>query len=67
MGCHFRKIVDLFGGFSVLVAFGPTETGKSTSLRAALSLSGGQKAAFYSKGSTPYMMERARYLACPSP
>lgn len=63
MGCHFRRIVDLFGGFSVLVAHGPTETGKSTSIRAALSLTGGQKAAFYSKGSTAYMMERAA-LSC---
>lgn len=63
MGCHFRRVVDLFGGFSILMAFGPTETGKSTSLRAALSLSGGHRAAFYSKGSTAYMMERAA-LSC---
>ncbi len=45
------------------MAFGPTETGKSTSLRATLSLSGRHRAAFYSKGSTAYMMERAA-LSC---
>ncbi len=62
-GTHFRKIIDHFGGFSILIAFGPTETGKSTSIRAALSILGCQRAGFYSKGTSAYMMERSA-LSC---
>lgn len=43
MSCHYRQIVDTFGGFPIVLACGPTETGKSTSLKVGLSLTGGQK------------------------
>ena len=63
MSCHYRQIVHNFAGFPVVVACGPTETGKSTSLKVGLSLTGGQKHAFYSKGTNAYFLERAA-LSC---
>ena len=60
MSCHYQQIVETFGGFPVVLACGPTETGKSTSLKVGLSLTGGQKHAFYSKG---YFLERSA-LSC---
>ena len=63
MSCHYRQIVDNLGGFPIVVACGPTETGKSTSLKVGLSLTGGQKNAFYSKGTKAYFLERAA-LSC---
>ena len=46
-----------------MLACGPTETGKSTSLKVGLSLTGGQKHAFYSKGTNAYFLERSA-LSC---
>ena len=63
MSCHYRQIVDTFGGFPIVLACGPTETGKSTSLKVGLSLTGGQKHAFYAKGTNAYFLERAA-LSC---
>ena len=63
MSCHYRQIIDTFGGFPIVIACGPTETGKSTSLRLGLSLTGGQKRAFYSKGKNAYFLERSA-LSC---
>ncbi len=63
MSCHYRQIVELFGGFPIVLACGPTETGKSTSLKVGLCLTGGQKHAFYSKGTTAYFLERSA-LSC---
>ena len=28
MSCHYRQIIDTFGGFPIVIACGPTETGK---------------------------------------
>ena len=47
---HYRQIVNTFGGFPIVFACGPTETGKLTYLKAGLSLTGGQKNAFYANG-----------------
>ena len=63
MSCHYRQIVDSKGGFPIVIACGPTETGKSTSLKVGLSLTGGHKHAFYSKGTNAYFLERAA-LSC---
>ena len=63
MSCHYRQIVDNLGGIPVVIACGPTETGKSTSLKVGLSLTGGQKNAFYSKGTNAYFFERSA-LSC---
>ena len=36
MSCHYQQIVETFGGFPVVLACGPTETGKSTLLKVGL-------------------------------
>ena len=38
MGIHYRTIVSMYGGFPIVLAEGPTETGKSTAMKAGLSL-----------------------------
>lgn len=58
MSCHYRKIVQQF-----VLAVGPTETGKSTSIKAALSLFGMTKTGFYVEGSNAYFMEQSA-LSC---
>ena len=64
MLCHYRQIVNTFGGFPIVFACGPTETGKLTSLRAGLSLTGGQKNAFYANCTKQhYFLERTA-LSC---
>ncbi len=50
MSCHYGQIVETFGGFAVVSACGPTETGKSTLLKVGLSLTGGQNHAILRKG-----------------
>ena len=63
MSCHYQTIVQQFGGFPIVLAVGPTETGKSTAIKAALSLFGMTKAGFYVDGSNAYFMERSA-LSC---
>ena len=63
MSCHYQQIVDSFGGFPIVLVYGPTETGKSTSLKVGLSLTVGQKHAFYAKSTDGYFLERAA-LSC---
>ena len=63
MSCHYAKIVSQFGGFPIVLAIGPTETGKSTSIKAGLSLFGMAKGSFYVEGSNAYFMERSA-LSC---
>ncbi len=38
VGCHFRLVINHFRGFSMVIAYGPTDTGKYTSLKIALAL-----------------------------
>ena len=40
MSFHYRQIVAMYGGCSVLVASGPAATGKITAIKAGLSLFG---------------------------
>ena len=53
----------MFSGFPIVFAIGPTETGKSTSIKAGLSLVGANRESFYVEGSTAYFMERSA-LSC---
>ena len=46
-----------------MLAIGPTETGKSTAVKAGLSIFGMAKDAFYVEGSNGYFMERSA-LSC---
>ncbi len=40
MAMHFTKLIKIYKGCPILYAVGPSETGKSTSIRAALAISG---------------------------
>ena len=40
MSCQYAKIAHLFGGFPIVPAIGPTETGKSTLSKLDLAYSG---------------------------
>ena len=63
MSCHYRWIVEMFGGFPVVLACGPPETGKSSTLKFVLSVTGGQKGAFYAIGTNAYFLKRSS-LSC---
>ena len=63
MASQYSKVIGLFGGFPIILATGPPETGKSTAIKAALSLVGMNKDGFYVEGSTAYFMERSA-LSC---
>lgn len=40
MSQHYSKVIEMFSGCPIVVAMGPSETGKSTSIKAALAFSG---------------------------
>ncbi len=40
MALHYSKIIEVLSGCPIVVAVGPSETGKSTSIKAALAFSG---------------------------
>lgn len=63
MAFHYNKVATLFGGFPIVMALGETETGKSTAVKAGLSLYGMSKDGFYVDGSYGYFMERSA-LSC---
>jgi len=65
MAFHYSKIKELYGGCPIVVAMGPSETGKSTAIRAALALFGVQKTSRYVKGSNALFMERASCSSIP--
>ena len=50
MAFHYSTIKEIFGGCPITVAIGESETGKSTTIRAALSLFGCHKNSRYVKG-----------------
>lgn len=52
-----------FGSLPIVLVCGPTEIGKLTSLKVGLSLTGGQKHAFYVKCTNTYFLKRAA-LSC---
>lgn len=56
---HFQKIVDMYGCCPIPVAHGEAETGKSTALKAALSLYPCDEIGLCVKGSNSILLERA--------
>jgi len=40
MALHYKTLANVFGGCPIVVCLGPSETGKTTALKAALSLTG---------------------------
>ena len=65
MAFHYSLIKDIYGGCPITVATGPSETGKSTAIRAALSLFGAHKISRYVKGTNALFMERASSSSIP--
>ena len=65
MSVHYRTIISMYGGFPIVLAEGPTETGKSTAMKAALSLVGMAKTGFYVEGTNGYFMERSAMSSLP--
>lgn len=65
MTFHYATIKDVFGGCPITVAMGDSETGKSTALKAALSLFGCNKISLYVKGTNALFMERASRSSLP--
>lgn len=62
---HYETIVDTYGGCPITVAIGESETGKSTAIRAGLSLFGCDEISRYVKGTTAAFMERASRSTLP--
>lgn len=65
MAFHFSTIKEMFGGCPITVAIGESETGKSTTIRAALSLFGCHQISRYVKGTNALFMERASKSSLP--
>lgn len=65
MAFHFSTIKEMFGGCPITVAIGESETGKSTTIRAALSLFGCHQISRYVKGTNALFMERASKSTLP--
>ena len=59
MAFHYSTIKEIFGGCPITVVVGESETGKSTTIRAALSLFGCHKNSRYVKSTNAVFMERA--------
>ena len=62
MSLHFKTVRVLYGGVPIPVAFGPSETGKSTAIRKALSLLG---CGMYVKGTNAVFLTRAAACGLP--
>ena len=56
---HFQTMVEAYSGCPIMVALGESETGKSTAIRAGLSLFGCDDISRYVKGSNAALLERA--------
>ena len=63
MSFHYREVIDRHGGCAITVASGASGTGKSTSIKAALSLFG--RSTMFSKGTNAGMLERAARSTIP--
>jgi len=58
MAFHYSTIKDIYGGCLIVVAMGPAETGKLTTIRAALALFGVHRTSCFVKGTSALFMER---------
>lgn len=56
---HYETVVEKYGGCPITVAIGESETGKSTAIRAGLSLFGCDELSQYVKGTNAFFLERA--------
>jgi len=65
MGFHYSTIVNTFGGCPIMVAMGCAETGKSTAIKAALSVFGCHHISRFVKGTNAIFMERASRSSLP--
>ena len=63
MSLHFRSVVEEFSGCPIIVALGPPETGKTTAIRAGLSLVGVKE--HYVKGTQAFFRQRAAMSTLP--
>lgn len=62
---HYEAVVKMFGGCPITMLRGDPETGKSKSLKAALSLFGGYEPCYYVKGTNASFLERASESTLP--
>ena len=51
MYCHYNIVAEKHGGCPIIIAVGPTETGKSTTILLILSMFGMSAKSFYIDGS----------------
>ena len=65
MAFHYITIVSLWGGCPISVAFGPSETGKSTAIKLGLAMVGMDESAKYVSGSTSFFLERSSLAMLP--
>lgn len=65
MSFHYRTIVQLYGGCAVTVATGESDTGKCTSIRAALALFRCAHYSIFSKETNAGMLERSARSTLP--
>ena len=63
MSFHYQAVIDKCMGCPIVVATGPSGTGKTTSIRAALSLFG--RTSIFSKGTNAGILERATRSTIP--
>lgn len=57
MTFHFSSICKKYGGCSIPVAIGDPQTGKSTGVKATLSLCGSQESGYYVKGTNAFFLD----------
>ncbi len=62
---HYETVVEAYGGCPITVAVGESEMGKSTAIRAGLSLFGCDEMSRYVKGTTAAFLERASRSTLP--
>ena len=65
MSFHYRPVVSMFGGCSLLVATGPPATGKTSSVNGFLALRGSYKNNMYVTGTNRAFRERASLSSLP--
>lgn len=65
MSFHYIYVVHLWGGCSMVIAKGESETGKSTAIRAALSLFGCENIGHFVKGTNAAFIERSTLSTLP--
>ena len=65
MSFHYQQIVDTYGGCSLTIASGPPATGKTTAIKAGLSLCGCANNNMFVKGTNRGFLERSSISTLP--